>query len=613
MVKLYPPIVNTSLPAFVGEDLMIPFKLNKAVGIAEVFGISLILKTVTTNKIIDTSQVVLQDIEWTSNISVAHFKIPNDIVSIGQYYKVQIAFVGMDGLIGTYSTAATIKYTSRPEINISLYSDLPIPIIKTINGSYVQTEDKSEDIYSYCFNIYNKDGSLYDSSDVIIYDHSQDIAIGYAEFSWDLNNSLAPNTIYDFECKCISLNGVESIFRETYTTMEEQEDAPAIALFMANNFDQGCIDLYASAALDYYAENAIIARQIDGSSSWEDVCELSQLSLSSEDGIKLLYKDFTIEQGATYKYCLYHSFDLGDITARRIASRFWGTEILDLYQDLCRLENEYFKETQWLNNAMNALMRAQASGDLDAIAAAEKDVQMAEESCESAWALVIETKAKLEDIAGIVIELSPENGEYANAAYNALIKGLETLIADFEDIFLSDNTHCLKIRFNPAVSSFKKVIQEAKIETLGSQFPYFFRNGILEYAEFPIEGLISVLMDDQELFAERPSKTSLTRSRTRASEAAADASLTDLVAENFYNERKFKLEVYNWLNNGKPKVCRTPTEGNYIVKLMNVSLSPFGSLGRLLHKFNCTAYEVKQYNQKNLMDMKLLYTNTKGD
>ena len=47
--------MNASLPAFVGEDLIIPFKLNKAVGIAEVFGISLILKTVTTNKIIDTS------------------------------------------------------------------------------------------------------------------------------------------------------------------------------------------------------------------------------------------------------------------------------------------------------------------------------------------------------------------------------------------------------------------------------------------------------------------------------------------------------------------------------------------------------------------------------
>lgn len=608
MVKLYPPIVNTSLPAFVGEDLIIPFKLNRAVGQAEVFGISLILKTVTTNKIIDTSDVTLEEIIWSTNVSTAHFKIPKDRVAIGQYYKVQIAFINEAGLIGTYSNAATIKYTSKPEINISLFAGLPIPLVTTLNGSYRQTEDKSEDIYSYCFNIYNEDGSLYDSSDVVIYDHSQDIALGYAELSWEINKSLLPGTIYDFECKCISLNGVEASFRETYTTVEEQESAPAMALFMSNNFDQGCIELYSSVALNYYAADAVIARQVEGSDFWEDICELGSLSLSPEDGIKLLYKDFTGEQGVTYKYCLYHRFEFGDITARRLASQFWSGEILDLYQELCRLEDRYFYETQGLSNAMNDLMYAQESGDADAIAAAEQAVQLAEERCDQAWALVIETKTALENAAGVTIE---EKGEYANTAYEALIKNSKTLMADFEDIYLNDGEHCLRIRFNPEISSFKKVIQEAKIETLGSQFPYFFRNGILEYAEFPVAGLISLLMDDQELFAERPSKVSLTRSRTRASEAAADSSSTDLVAENFYNERKFKLEVYDWLNNGKPKVCRTPTEGNYIVKLMNISLSPFGPLGRLLHKFSCTAYEIKQYNQKNLIDMNLLYNKAK--
>jgi hypothetical protein len=30
----------------------------------------------------------------------------------------------------------------------------------------------------------------------------------------------------------------------------------------------------------------------------------------------------------------------------------------------------------------------------------------------------------------------------------------------------------------------------------------------------------------------------------------------------------------NWLNNGKPKLFRSPSEGNYIVRLMSVSLTP---------------------------------------
>jgi hypothetical protein len=50
--------------------------------------------------------------------------------------------------------------------------------------------------------------------------------------------------------------------------------------------------------------------------------------------------------------------------------------------------------------------------------------------------------------------------------------------------------------------------------------------------------------------------------------------LTNLTSENIYNEKKFKLLVLDWLTNGQPKIFRSPTEGNYIVRLMNTSLSP---------------------------------------
>jgi hypothetical protein len=45
------------------------------------------------------------------------------------------------------------------------------------------------------------------------------------------------------------------------------------------------------------------------------------------------------------------------------------------------------------------------------------------------------------------------------------------------------------------------------------------------------------------------------------------------------------LEVLEWLNNGEAKIFRSPTEGNYIVRLMNVSLTPNDTLGRMLHTF----------------------------
>ena len=78
--------------------------------------------------------------------------------------------------------------------------------------------------------------------------------------------------------------------------------------------------------------------------------------------------------------------------------------------------------------------------------------------------------------------------------------------------------------------------------------------------------------------------------------------------ENFDFERLFKLEVLEWLNNGKPKVFRSPAEGNFIVRLMNISLTPNDTLGRMLHSFNCTAYEIQEYSFNNLKELNLSYT-----
>ena len=74
------------------------------------------------------------------------------------------------------------------------------------------------------------------------------------------------------------------------------------------------------------------------------------------------------------------------------------------------------------------------------------------------------------------------------------------VLADFEDMFLFDGVKQLKIRFNPQMSSFKKTLQEQKIDTLGSKYPSFVRNGRLGYKEFPLSGLLSYLLDENADF-----------------------------------------------------------------------------------------------------------------
>ena len=65
-------------------------------------------------------------------------------------------------------------------------------------------------------------------------------------------------------------------------------------------------------------------------------------------------------------------------------------------------------------------------------------------------------------------------------------------------------------------------------------------------------------------------------------------------------ERKFKIAVLDWLNNGEPKLFKSATEGNFIVRLINTSLSPEDTLGRMLHTFKSTAIEIAECTLENL-------------
>lgn len=166
---------------------------------------------------------------------------------------------------------------------------------------------------------------------------------------------------------------------------------------------------------------------------------------------------------------------------------------------------------------------------------------------------------------------------------------IDPIKVDFEDIFLTDGKRQLKIKYNPKVSSFKDTISEQKTETIGSKYPFFFRNNMVKYKEIPISGLISYQMDDNEMFMELNCVKSI-----------------QLTSDNIAAERKFKLEVLEWLNNGELKLFRSPTEGNYVIRLMNVSLSPNDTLGRMLHTFSATGYEAADSDTSSLVKLGLI-------
>jgi len=80
----------------------------------------------------------------------------------------------------------------------------------------------------------------------------------------------------------------------------------------------------------------------------------------------------------------------------------------------------------------------------------------------------------------------------------------------------------------------------------------------------------------------------------------------DLTSENLMSERYFKLAVLDWLTNGEIKLFRSPGEGNYLVRLLNTSLTPNDVVGRMLHTFNTTAYEIADLTYDNLLKYNLI-------
>ena len=187
----------------------------------------------------------------------------------------------------------------------------------------------------------------------------------------------------------------------------------------------------------------------------------------------------------------------------------------------------------------------------------------------------------------------------------------EPVSVDFEDIFLYDGDRVLKIKFNPKVSSFKTTVLEQKTNTIGNKFPFIFRNGKVAYKEFPISGLISYQMDDEILFYDREIQDYI-RTCTDHADIKNSAEFfnhmekvlenpCDLIENNIHKERNFKMEVLDWLNNGQPKLFRSGPEGNFIVRIMNVSMSPVDTLGRMLHSFTGQCVEIADLTYENLL------------
>ncbi len=186
--------------------------------------------------------------------------------------------------------------------------------------------------------------------------------------------------------------------------------------------------------------------------------------------------------------------------------------------------------------------------------------------------------------------------------------GVATMVAEpsmvyLEDMFLMGEQQQLKIKYNPQISTFNFNVVETSTQTLGSKYPFVKRNANVKYRQFDISGLITYFMDvpderydngnsviDNERLFIDPEKDLYFNNQNLYDNFNSQNRIT--LYNNFTLERLFREKVQEFLTDGKVKLFNSATEGLILVKLMNVSFTPEQTLGRMLYNFKATAIEI---------------------
>lgn len=194
-------------------------------------------------------------------------------------------------------------------------------------------------------------------------------------------------------------------------------------------------------------------------------------------------------------------------------------------------------------------------------------------------------------------------------------------LVNFEYSYLYRDGIQLRFQFTQTLSSFKHTTLRSKQDTLGDRYPHLVQNGNAYYAEFPISGLISFHMDsDQTFFTLQTNgyhyngELVIPRDKFNDQNTYRDGTptgdrlsiTTDLTDDNIFVERIFRAKVEEFLNDFTYKLYKSPTEGNIVIGLINVSLTPNSSLGRMIYTFSATAYEVIDSTIDNLNEFGII-------
>lgn len=527
--NLYPPIVDTYMPAFVRTmACKVYFSLSIYNKAEDIKNVQVIVSNQNTNRSVLNSELYPAEVKITNLqldtsingdnkyfITINPEDLDGGIFELNQYYKVQIRFTGNGAapltdtkkisawlvnnqkFFSEWSTVCLIKGIQQPllylrgfeqssELDQTLFTT---EVVDFIGNMYFEENSEIEKEYLKYFRI-----QIYKSiADILLYDSG----IVYT-------NEYNPNEI-NYNLKYALEDGISYKAKVTYTTNNEYSNSYEYIFSIIRN---GIDPLKATITAEPDEENGRVKINIVSTTSeaflgnitirrtssksdftiWEDV---KTVTLNDGTSLNLTWYDYTVESGVWYKYC-----------------------------------------AQKRNSKGN-------------------------------------------------------RGSIINIRY--------PIILNFDDMFLVNKDMQLNIKYDPSISSFRKTISESKIDTIGSKYPHFRRNGNIGYRQFPISGLITCFCDEEGIFLNKD----VIYGNNKIDYDNYNDENNIIIYQDYFYEREFRKRVMDFLYSNTAKLFRSTTEGNILVKLMDISFTPNQTLGRMLYSFSATAYELDECSIEN--------------
>lgn len=159
---------------------------------------------------------------------------------------------------------------------------------------------------------------------------------------------------------------------------------------------------------------------------------------------------------------------------------------------------------------------------------------------------------------------------------------------------------------------------EAVIETISGKYPFIVSSAELDYRSFTFSGKLTYEQDVHRLLVSPTYSESISPEPTIPINfveiAYGDEALlnrkNDLeeMGEFEYSmvlQRLWREKILDWLKDGKPKILKSEAEGNILVRITDVQVTPIPSLYGLVADFSCKMTEVGDVRESTLKKFKL--------